>query len=121
MKGENVCIFDGKYIIRMALVLLFIAIIWLNKISILPKLYFTFRDSIGFQKLSSSSGVLAKSLETNFSNKFSIAILASKICRSTTVVNVLLMKKKMKNQIKICTTAHKMLLESHRHRYITKI
>ena len=40
MRGENVCIFDCQYIIRMTLVLLFIAIIWLNKISTLPKLNF---------------------------------------------------------------------------------
>ena len=38
MKGENVCIFDCKYIISMTLVLLFIAIIWLNNISTVPKL-----------------------------------------------------------------------------------
>ena len=39
MKDENVCIFIVNKSPRMTLVLLFIAIIWLNKISTLPKLY----------------------------------------------------------------------------------
>ena len=41
MKGENVCIIDGKQILRVTLVLLFIPIIWLNKISTLSQLYYT--------------------------------------------------------------------------------
>ena len=48
MKGNNICIFDCNYMIKMAVVLLYIAIIRQNKISTITKLYsnlFTFKSN----------------------------------------------------------------------------
>ena len=77
MKGENICIFDCKSILRKALVLLVISIIWLNKISSLPKFLKNTKICLKFYKKMERSKLrnlkLAKN-RNNFALNFAIHI-----------------------------------------------